>query len=242
MSIEDSQQERKELPVPYSVPEEFAMRFIDGTLTENATPLEETDEYRDWRCFEQGVEVPNVGPALLRMEYRQFDDHDSESLQRFDNVRFNYVEKDADAAGTHPNIAGMSWYIERGQSTNPYPFDLMQVHRYVEEKYRDRKGVGRALYGQSEAWAQQVANAENRELLLALSTEQPSAMNWAVGLGYEPYPEEVERYQEVVAHPERFKFIEGETDSAEQARGTAIERDGKRWRVWFQKLLTPDIR
>lgn len=241
MSIEKGSERRKERFEPYPVPEEFAKHFVDGTLAERASSIEKTGEYRDWRCFEQKVEVPGVGSVLLRMEYRQFADHDGESPSRFDNIRFNFVDKETNANGAHSNIAGMSWYVERGQSTNPYSFDLMQVHRYVEEKYRDRKGVGKALYMQSEAWAQQVANVENKELLLALSTDQPSAMSWAVSLGYVPYPEEVERYEEVVAHPERFTLIKGETDSMGQARGTAIERDGKRWRVWFQKRLTPDV-
>ena len=238
MSIESGHKvtpERSSSPI--ELPRTLAKEFMDEALETSKHVVEEDKHSKRWRLFEDKVDIPNVGPALLQMDYRQASYPDENP---FDQVRFNYAKEAPNENGEHSLIGEMHWYVEKGQSNNPYPFDLMQVHRYIVPEYRDRKGVGRSLYQQSEAWAQQVANEKGEPLTLALSTDQPDTMRWATNLGYTPYAEEQERYEEVIAHPERFTSI-NETDSKGQIRNTAIERDGKRIRIWFQKVLTPTV-
>lgn len=229
--------DKEKVPGAHEVvlPESLAEGFLDGTLDQDRVPIQSNESSRTWRLFEQEVDVPNLGKVLLRVDYRQFRNDDLG--EHFDQVRFDYVLPEPDEHGMHPRIAEMHWYIEKGESGNPYPFDLMQVHRYVVPEYRDRKGVGRHLYEQSERWAQQVADKKGESLRLALSTDQPLTMDWAEGLGYAPYPEEAERRTEVLEHPERFDLVT-ETDSMGQSRNPALMRDGEKVRIWFAKTLS----
>lgn len=237
MSIESGSQTKPEQsPHLVTIPNTIAKQFLAHELGGERNPDRISANDKRWHLYEQAVEVPNIGKALLRVDYRQANYPDENPPERFDQIRFDYIEPDSDE---HLRIAEMHWYIEKSESHNPYPFDLMQVHRYVEPKYRDRRGVGRNLYLQSEVWAQQVANEKGKEITLALSTDQPATMKWAEGLGYVPYPEERTRREEIIAHPERFMIVSPETDSAGQERNEAIERDGKRIRIWFTKTLTP---
>jgi GNAT superfamily N-acetyltransferase len=148
----------------------------------------------------------------------------------------SYVAAEAEIDGIHPRIAEMYFFRDEGRFGNQYPYDLMQVHRYVDPEYRNRRGVGTYLYEQSELWAKQVARKKGMDLRIALSTDQPDTMNWAEKRGYAPYPEEADKRKEVLEHLDRFTLID-ESDVGGQARNTAIERDGKRVRLWFEKTI-----
>ncbi len=222
-------------PTLVTLPEDIAQGFLEGSIPEQKPLVHEDTESRIWGCFEQEVEVPSIGKALLRVDYRQFDGH-MDPPERFDQMRFDYLSPQVDSSKGHELIAEMHWYVEKGPSTNPYPFDLMMVHRYVVPAYRDHRGVGRHLYQQAESWAQQVANKRGQNLTLALSTDQPLTMVWAEGLGYTPYPEEEARRQEALEHPERFDLVT-ESDSKGQIRNPALRREGKGHRIWFRKVL-----
>lgn len=237
MSIEEGFYSKPEwAPKPVELPNTIAEQFLRNELGTDRSPDRIGENDKRWRLYEKEIDVPNVGKVLLRVDYRQANYPDENPPERFDQVRFDYVEASPDE---HSRIAEMHWYVEKGKSNNPYPFDFMQVHRYVEPKYRDSKGVGRSLYQQAEAWAQQVADAKGENVVLALSTDQPQTMRWAEALDFTPYPKEREKREEIISHPELFTVIPSEVDSAGQERNEAIERDGKRVRIWFRKILSP---
>jgi GNAT superfamily N-acetyltransferase len=215
------------------LPEVIAEQFLAGTLSDAGQVVHEDEKSKTWRLFEQEIEVPSVGKALLRVDYRKVDDHVDPP---FDQVRFDIVAAEAKIDGIHPRIAEMYFFRDEGRFGNQYPYDLMQVHRYVDPEYRNRRGVGTYLYEQSELWAKQVARKKGMDLRIALSTDQPDTMNWAEKRGYAPYPEEADKRKEVLEHLDRFTLID-ESDVGGQARNTAIERDGKRVRLWFEKTI-----
>lgn len=225
-----------------TLPKEIAERFLAGSLSEAGELTEEDPINSMWRVFEREIEVPGIGNTILAVDYRQHDTSDSlfgGKTEHFDQVRFDY--EGAFVRTNHEKdflIAEMHWYIEKGEYKNPYPFDLMMVHRYVVPEFRNHQGIGTNLYLQAEAWAQQVADIKGEPLILALSTDQPLTMDWAEKLGYRSYPEEEGKRKQILEHPEDFELI-SETDRKGQDRNPALKKDGESFRVWFQKKLIP---
>lgn len=218
----------------------LADKFISRTLSEGVSLVHEGDNSRRFRLHEEIMEIPGIGPGLLRVDYREF--RRKEPFESFNQVWFEYVKQEPNAAGEHSPIAAMHInFDESFKNENPYPYDLHLAHRYVEEEYREHRGVGSSLYQHAEAWAQQTANRLQRPITIAQSTDQPKTMDWLEKQGYRPYLEELPRRKEILErdpNDSRFEDFVPE-DAHGQIRNPSIKKDGVPIRIWFTKTLTP---
>ena len=128
-------------------------------------------------------------------------------------------------------------FADRG---NNY-FDL--YHRYVSPDFRKRSGLGSRLLAQSEQWFQQLANESNKDIMLSADAGQVSVMKWLVKAGYSPIVNDRVKYEDIVAHPE--KYVSAQLADYNHKDEYLFPKDAKMRehkdviRITFEKTIKP---
>lgn len=192
-----------------TIPDELAKRFAKGVLAEGAPLIKKIGKSDVYKCFEGNEELVGVERASLHIDYRVFP---GDFPGRHNEVRFSYVQKDAnDSAVTRPVAEMYLDCLDDGR--------MELAHRYVEPQFRERKGIGSALLLQAEAWVSQVAQHTGHDIIIDFQAGQPQVIDWIQKRGYVVSEDQASLLAEVKEHPDRFQL-----DSAVQRSALVKEQ------------------
>lgn len=181
----------------HQFPERIVRGFAEGKIAEVTIRKREVENQTLYGLMivpDEGVGIP--GTQLIAYYTERTPEYRAKAPNAFDEqLHFQYGFTDQE--GANHNIAEMQ-FADRG---NNY-FDL--YHRYVAPDYRKRSGLGSRLLAQSEQWFQQLANESNKDIMLSADAGQVSVMKWLVKAGYSPIVNDRVKYEDIVAHPEKY--------------------------------------
>ena len=217
-------------------PERIVRGFAEGKIAETAIRKREVENLTLYALMispDEAVGIP--GAQLISFYSKRKPEYIAIAPNAFDEqLHFQYGV--TDESGTSHSIAEMQ-FADRG---NNY-FDLH--HRYVAPNFRKRSGLGSKLLAQSEQWFQQLANESNKDIMLSADAGQVSVMKWLVKAGYSPIVNDRTKYEDIVAHPE--KYVSAQLSDYDHKDEYLFPKDAKIRehkdviRITFEKTIKP---